>query len=60
MNKSIRNKRNELKNISIELRRLNKETKGNKSSELRYKQTEVYNKWEFYDKFIKATERVNK
>ena len=60
MNKSIREKRNELRKKSVELRRLDGETKFGKNSDIRYQQTVAYNKWEFYDKFIKATERMGK
>lgn len=53
-------KRNELKNKSICMRsmRFEPNVKAKKSYEIGEKQNEIYQKWKFYDKFVKAREEA--
>lgn len=53
-------KRNELKNKSIHLRNMRFEpgVSDNRVMENAKTQNELYNKWNFYDKFIKAREEA--
>ena len=53
-------KRNELKNKSIRLRSMRFEpgVSDNRVMENAKTQNELYNKWNFYDKFIKAREEA--
>ena len=58
--KDILLKRNELKEKSIKLRTIKfAPSTANKQTDVIIKeQNEIYNKWNFYDKFIKAREEV--
>lgn len=51
-------KRNELKNKSVHLRSMRFEPKASNKQvdEIAKTQSEIYSKWNFYDKFIKARE----
>lgn len=53
-------KRNELKNKSAHLRPMRFEPKASNKQidEIAKTQNEIYNRWNFYDKFIKAREGV--
>lgn len=53
-------KRNELKNKSVHLRSMRFEPKANSEQidKIAKEQNEIYNKWNFYDKFVKAREEV--
>lgn len=53
-------KRNELKNKSVHLRSMRFEPKvsNEQIDEIAKTQNEIYSKWNFYDKFIKAREGV--
>ena len=59
MSIEIRNKRNELYKKSTKLQSLAIDKNNKKSYEVRKKHDEVYNKWKFYDGFIKAQESNN-
>lgn len=58
--KDILLKRNELKSKSIHMRSMRFEPKINEKQvqEIAKTQNDIYNKWNFYDKFIKAREDV--
>ena len=59
INKSIRNKREQLKKKSTTLQSLYLDIKNSSNyNELRKNQNETYKKWKFYDNFIKAMEKV--
>lgn len=53
-------KRNELKNKSVHLRsmRFEPKVKEEQINEIAKTQSEIYNKWNFYDKFVKAREEA--
>lgn len=53
-------KRNELKNKSVHLRsmRFEPKVKEKQIDKIAKEQTDIYNKWSFYDKFIKARDEV--
>ncbi len=53
-------KRNELKNKSIHMRsmRFEPKVKEEQIDKIAKEQSEIYNRWNFYDKFIKAREVV--
>ena len=53
-------KRNELKNKSMHLRsmRFEPKVKEEQIDEIARTQNEIYNKWNFYDKFVKARDEV--
>jgi hypothetical protein len=53
-------KRNELKNKSVHMRSMRFEPKvsNEQINEIAKEQEQIYNKWNFYDKFIKAREGV--
>jgi hypothetical protein len=53
-------KRNELKNKSAHMRsmRFEPKVKDEQIMQIAKEQNEIYNKWNFYDKFIKAREGV--
>jgi hypothetical protein len=55
-------KRNELKNKSAHMRsmRFEPKVKDEQIMQIAKEQNEIYNKWNFYDKFIKAREGVKK
>ena len=57
MNDSIRKKRNNLCIKSQQLRSLALD-RGDKAKDMRKEQDKIHAKWEFYDKFIKANERM--
>lgn len=58
--KDILLKRNDLKNKSVKLNsiKFDDELKNKDVARLLNEQHRVYNKWNFYDKFIKAREEV--
>ena len=59
IDKSIRNKREELKKKSTTLQGLYLDVDNfSNYNELRKNQNEAYKKWQFYDNFIKAMENV--
>ena len=60
MKKEIRIKRNELRKSSMRLRELTLDCdfRTEKTLQLRKKQDEQYKRYEFYDNFIKANERI--
>lgn len=59
IDKSIRNKREELKKKSTTLQGLYLDTENYSNfNELRKNQNETYKKWQFYDNFIKTMEKV--
>ena len=59
IDKSIRTKREELKNKSTTLQSLYLDIENYSNyNELRKNQNETYKKWQFYDNFIKAMEKV--
>ena len=62
MKRDISDKRNELRNKSIALDglKLDKNLKYETSIKIAGEQNEVYKKWEFYDNFIKANEKIKK
>ena len=53
-------KRNELRSKSVHLKsmKFDDKLKDKQSDEISKTQNEIYNKWNFYDKFIKAREGV--
>lgn len=53
-------KRNQLRNESVYLKsmKFDNKIKDNKVDEITKTQNKIYNKWNFYDKFIKAREGV--
>jgi hypothetical protein len=55
--REIRDKRNKLREESIRLRENAPLVKFNKTQSMRKEQNEIYKKWEFYDKLIKAYEK---
>ena len=55
--REIRDKRNKLRGESIRLRENAPLVKFNKTQSMRKEQNEIYKKWEFYDKLIKAYEK---
>lgn len=57
LDKSIRIKREELKNKSILLQGMALDEKNDNSMDIRYKQSEIYKKWLFYNNLIKSIER---
>jgi len=59
IDKSIRNKREELRKKSLSLSELVIDEKSDNSMGIRYKRDEIYKKWEFYDKLIKNIEKLN-
>ena len=58
--KDILIKRNELKNKSVHLRSMRFEPKvaNEQIDEIAKTQSDIYNRWNFYDKFVKAREGV--
>lgn len=59
LDRSIRDKRNTLRITSTNLRRVAMDSdKTIIYTDLRNKQDDVYNKWQFYDNLIKNIERV--
>ena len=62
MKRDISDKRNELRNKSIALDglKLDKNLKYETAIKIAGEQNEVYKKWEFYDNFIKANEKIKK
>ncbi len=60
IDKSIRNKRDKLREDSVGLREICLDIhKPLKAKEMLKKQDKIYKKWEFYDKLIKSIEREN-
>ena len=60
MKREIRDKRNELLNRSSGLRTAPFDKKCKDTDRVREEQRKIYKKWNFYDKLIKASERVEK
>lgn len=62
MKREIREKRNQLRETSMKLRELAWSCDFGKEKNLQFrkKQDEEYKKYEFYDKFIKANDKVKK
>lgn len=58
MKRSIRDVRDNLYRKSVALRYLANENPGDVGFKLRDKQDVLYKKWEFYDKIIKASDKV--
>lgn len=58
LDKSVRVKREELRNKSVLLKGIALDEKNDKTDEIRYKQDEIYKKWDFYDNLIKSIEKV--
>lgn len=58
--KDILLKRNELKNKSVYLRsvKFSPDISDEQAKKVAKTQNEIYNKWKFYDKFVKAREEV--
>lgn len=60
MKKNIRIERENLCKKSMQLRALALDEDYLTALEMRKKQDKIYAKWNFYDKFIKASEKVSK
>lgn len=62
MKREIRDKRNKLRKSSMKLRELTLDCgfEIEKTLELRKKQDDQYKRYEFYDEFIKANEKVRR
>ena len=60
LDKSVRVKREELKNKSVFLSSIALDEKSDNHKEIRRKQDEIYSKWLFYDNFIKNMEKVER
>ncbi|MBO5843455.1 MAG: hypothetical protein J6Q96_01145 [Bacteroidales bacterium] len=60
MKRELRDKRNNLRESSIRLKKLawNEELRSKKGFELREEQAEQYKKFKFYDGMIKAADKV--
>lgn len=59
INKETRQKRSELCRESFRIRKaMSEDVSYEKMMELKRKQNEIYKKWDFYDKFIKADEKL--
>lgn len=58
--KDILIKRNELKNKSVHLRsmRFEPNVKSEQIDKIAKEQSDIYNKWKFYDRFVKARDEV--
>lgn len=54
MKPDVRKKRDKLLYESLKLRELASDNSGTKSFDIRKQQDEVYKRWEFYDKLLKA------
>jgi hypothetical protein len=59
LDRSVRNKRDELRKKSSKLRELTIDTEYLKGKEIIMKQDEIYKRWSFYNNLIKSMERVN-
>lgn len=60
MKREIRDKRNELLNKSSALRTAHFDAECKDTDRVIKEQNKLYKKWNFYDKFIKASEKVKK
>ena len=58
LDKSVRVKREELRKKSVSLKGMALDEKSDKIDEIRYKQHELYEKWDFYNNLIKSIERM--
>ena len=58
LDKSVRDKRDELRERASKLRELIFDTNYSKGQEIIMQQDEIYRKWKFYDNLIKSIERV--
>ena len=59
--KDIRNRRNELQKIGINLSNLQFSTDDYElGTYIKREQTKVYNRWKFFDGFLKAVEKLEK
>jgi hypothetical protein len=59
LDKSVRTKKEELRKKWSALREIALDEKHDNAMKIRYKQDEIYNKWNFYDNLIKSIEREN-
>ena len=59
MSRELRHKRNELCKESVRIRNaMIQDMNFDKKSKLKEKQRDIYKKWEFYNGFIKAQEKI--
>ena len=60
MKREIRETRNKLREKAVELRTVHFDPKCKNTGEIMKEQNETYSKYKFYDKLIKASEKVKR